>query len=204
MLKASHRRDLDAFHINIGMVFSRFGISPNAWTLLSLIPAIAGLCFMVWGWLAAGLVAFFISAFIDIIDGNVARVTKSVSSFGAFMDGVIDRYVELLLYLGIFAYVGSGSYLFFPNGMWIVLLAFSAIMPSFITSYADHRKVICDDETLRNMGGIMERFERLAFIYLGMLAEIWMDGSLMISVILVVILSNVTAIQRISKVVSNT
>ena len=204
MLKARFRKDLEFAHIATGMFFSRFGISPNVWTAMSILPAVAGLLLLLGGHLAYGALGFFISAFMDIIDGNVARVTKSVSSFGAFMDGVVDRYVEILLYLGILVYAGAGTFLMVPNAVWILLLSFSAMMPSFITAYADHRKVVCDQKALNDMGGILERFERLGIIYAGMLAQIWWDGALMIAVVSVVFLSNITALQRLSKVVANT
>jgi len=203
MLKAKHRRDLDGVHIRVGMLFSKFGISANAWTVLSIAPALVGLLFLAKGMLLPGLAAFFVSAFIDIIDGNVARVTKSVSSLGAFMDGVVDRYVEFLLYVGLWFYMGPVTDFLISNGLWIVFLVFSAVMPSFITAYADHRGVISDSEKLKNMGGVLERFERLGIIYLGMAVAYIYPQALVYSIITVIILSNVTAIQRLIYVVKN-
>jgi hypothetical protein len=46
---------------------SRLGLSPNGWTLLSLLPAIAGLAVLAAAHsLVAGLVLFVLSGFIDI------------------------------------------------------------------------------------------------------------------------------------------
>jgi len=67
------------------------GLSPNAWTLISLVPALAGLTALVMHQLALGLAMFALSAFIDIVDGTVARVTNQVSDKGAYIDGVVDR-----------------------------------------------------------------------------------------------------------------
>ena len=78
---------------------ARLGLSPNAWTMLSLVPALAGMVALVYGRLAWGLVLFSLSAFIDIVDGTVARVTHQSTTKGAFIDGVVDRYVEMLLYI---------------------------------------------------------------------------------------------------------
>ena len=80
------------------------GLSPNAWTMLSLVPALAGMAALMDGRLAWGLVLFALSAFLDIVDGTVARVTNQATAKGAFLDGVVDRYVELLLYLGLLFY----------------------------------------------------------------------------------------------------
>ena len=118
------------------------GISPNAWSLISLLPAIAGLFALVMHHLAIGLAMFALSAFIDIVDGTVARVTNQVTDKGAFIDGVVDRYVELMLYLGLLIYVGRGEFLGLPNEAWIVLLIFGGLMTSFVRAYADHRGIV--------------------------------------------------------------
>ena len=202
MLKAKYRKNLDGLHIRIGLLFSKIGISPNAWTILSLVPALAGLYLLFYGNLFLGLVFFVISAFIDIIDGNVARVTKSVSNLGAFMDGVIDRYVEFALYIGLWFFLLNAQPIIFPMGFWIILLLFGSMMPSFVSAYADHRNVVTNDEQLKNMGGLMERFERLSLIYLGMLLGLINPLILNYFIILTSLLTNITAIQRIFSIVS--
>ena len=47
-----------------------------------------------------------------MFDGTLARATGTVSSFGAFMDSVFDRWGEAIVYLGIAwgaVLAGSGS-----------------------------------------------------------------------------------------------
>jgi len=39
-----------------------------------------------------------------MVDGRVARVTNTVSHFGAFFDSVVDRYSDLALYFGLLVY----------------------------------------------------------------------------------------------------
>ncbi|MBU0762922.1 MAG: CDP-alcohol phosphatidyltransferase family protein [Candidatus Altiarchaeota archaeon] len=203
MLKAKYRESFDFAHIRIGMFFSKFGLTPNGWTILSLLPAFIGLVFLYKQMLLWGLVFFVASAFIDIVDGNVARVTKSVSNLGAFIDGVIDRYVEFALYIGLWFYLRNGPEVILPVGFWMIFLIFGSLMPSFITAYADHRKVISDEEKLRNIGGFVERFERLALLYIGMFLGIYSVIYLVYAVILVGLLSNLTALHRIFEVVRN-
>ena len=203
MLKSSYRDNLKWVHVRIGLFFSRFGLTPNMWTLLSLIPAVAGFICLIYDRLALALMSFVVSAFIDIIDGNVARVTKSVSNLGAFADGVMDRYVEFALYLGLYFYLVPVEEVLAPHSFWILLLTFSALMPSFITAYADHRNVVKDDNILKNMGGLVERFERLSILYTGMFLGLFNPLYLVYSIILVVLLSNATAFWRIFKVVEN-
>ncbi len=203
MLKSEFRENLKHVHIRGGVLFSKAKISPNSWTIISLLPAVAGLLFLIQGQLAPALVAFVLSGFIDIIDGNVARVTKSVSNLGAFMDGVIDRYVEFALCLGLWFYLRNTPEILMPTGFWMILLVFGAMMPSFVTAYTDHKNVINDPEKLKNMGGLVERFERLIILYTGMLLGLINTNFLNYAVILAVLLTNLTAIQRIIHVVRN-
>ena len=197
MLKAFFSERTRSLDVRIGILFSKIGISPNSWTALSLIPAVLGFISLYHHNLGLGLVFFIMSGFIDIIDGNVARVTKSVSNLGAFLDGVVDRYVEFSLYLGIWFYIDSQPAVLLPNGLWMMFLVFGAIMPSFITAYADHRSVVVDPQRLRRMGGLIERFERLLILYLGMLLGLFNPIWLTYTIILVALLSHLTAIQRI-------
>ncbi len=173
------------------------GLSPNAWTLLSLVPALAGLAALIMHQLALGLVLFALSAFIDIVDGTVARVTHQATDRGAFIDGVVDRYVEVMLYLGLLLYVGRGEFLSLPNEAWFMVLIFGALMTSFVRAYADHRGIVKDPDDLKRMGGLLERLERLMLLYAGMLLGIFNTEWLMAVVALTAVLANATALQRI-------
>ena len=173
------------------------GLSPNAWTLISLVPALAGLAALVMHQLALGLAMFALSAFIDIVDGTVARVTNQVSDKGAYIDGVVDRYVELMLYLGLLIYIGRGEFLGLPNEAWIVLLIFGGLMTSFVRAYADHRGIVKDPGELKRMGGLLERLERLMLLYFGMLLGLFDIQWLMAVIALTALLANATALQRI-------
>jgi phosphatidylglycerophosphate synthase len=173
------------------------GLSPNAWTLISLVPALAGLAALVMHQLALGLAMFALSAFIDIVDGTVARVTNQVSDKGAYIDGVVDRYVELMLYLGLLIYVGRGEFLGLPNEAWIVILVFGGLMTSFVRAYADHRGIVKDPGELKRMGGLLERLERLMLLYFGMLLGLFDIQWLMAVIALTALLANATALQRI-------
>ena len=173
------------------------GLSPNAWTLISLVPALAGLTALVMHQLALGLAMFALSAFIDIVDGTVARVTNQVSDKGAYIDGVVDRYVELMLYLGLLIYIGRGEFFGLPNEVWIVLLIFGGLMTSFVRAYADHRGIVKDPGELKRMGGLLERLERLMLLYFGMFLGLLDIQWLMAVIALTALLANATALQRI-------
>lgn len=177
---------------------ARLGLSPNAWTVLSLVPALAGMAALVYGRLAWGLVLFSLSAFIDIVDGTVARVTHQSTTKGAFIDGVVDRYVEMLLYLGLLVYVGRGEYLGLPNEVWFMLLFFGSLMTTFVRAYADHRGLVKGEAELKKMGGLLERFERLMLLYAGMFLGLFNTSWLMMVIVITAVLANATALQRIA------
>ena len=176
---------------------ARLGLSPNTWTLLSLVPALFGLAALVMHQLAYGLVLFALSAFIDIVDGTVARITNQATDRGAFIDGVVDRYVELLLYLGLLLYVGRGEFLNLPNEAWFMVLMFGALMTSFVRAYADHRGIVTDPDELKRMGGLLERLERLMLLYAGMFLGLFNTEWLMAVIDITAVLANATVLQRI-------
>lgn len=176
---------------------ARLGLSPNTWTLLSLVPALFGLAALIMHQLAYGLVLFALSAFIDIVDGSVARVTNQASDRGAFIDGVVDRYVELLLYIGLLLYVGRGEFLNLPTEAWFMVLIFGALMTSFVRAYADHRGIVTDPDELKRMGGLLERLERLMLLYAGMFLGLFNTEWMMAVIAITAALANATVLQRI-------
>jgi len=194
MLKANLRSE-KTDRLAVGL--ARLGLSPNTWTLLSLVPALLGLAALIIHQLAYGLVFFALSAFIDIVDGTVARATNQATDRGAFIDGVVDRYVELLLYLGLLLYVGRGEFLNLPNEAWFMVLIFGALMTSFVRAYADHRGIVTDPDELKRMGGLLERLERLMLLYAGMFLGLFHTEWLMAVIAITAVLANATVLQRI-------
>jgi archaetidylinositol phosphate synthase len=187
----------ERLNITLGMLFSKLGLPPNVWTLLSLLPAIAGFIALYSHHLLAGLGLFVLSGIIDAIDGAVARVTNSTSNLGAFLDGVIGEYVELMFYIGLFFYTKNMPKFIMPSSLWILLLVFGAIMPTFIKAYADHRKVVTDAEEQKKMGGVFGRTRRLVTVYAGMLLGHFNAVWLLYAIAIAAVLSNLTAVQRI-------
>ncbi|HWQ19303.1 MAG TPA: CDP-alcohol phosphatidyltransferase family protein [Methanotrichaceae archaeon] len=179
------------------MPLSRLGIHPNIWSTLALGLALAGAASLAWHSLLAGLAFFVLSGIIDMIDGAVARATKTASARGAFLDGVLDRYVEALLSLGLMIYLGPSEFLGVSMQLWILALLFGSVMTAFVRAYADHRGIVKDPELQKRMGGLLERAERLMLIYLGMVLGLHSTSWLQYVIVLVAVLSNATAVQRV-------
>lgn len=175
--------------------FARLGLHPIAWSLLSVPFAFAGMLLLGRGDLVPGLLMFLAAGAIDVIDGAVARATSTVTLLGAYIDGVLDRYVELLLILGLMLHLGDRIDL--RLSLIFSLLIFGSLMTSFVRAYADHRGLVRDQEALRRMGGLLERAERLMLLYTCIIAGLYSTDLLMVLLTITALLANLTVIQRI-------
>ncbi|MEM4389711.1 MAG: CDP-alcohol phosphatidyltransferase family protein [Candidatus Micrarchaeia archaeon] len=187
----------------LGLFFARWPLTPNQWTVLSVLPALAGFGALVYGHMAAGIVLFALSAVIDAIDGGVARMSGAVTRLGAFLDGVMDRVVEALLLFGLM-FSGLVADWMLPAQAWIALLLFAGTaMTSYVRAYAHHRKAIADERKLASMGGVLERSERLMLVFAGMVAWFAQPIYLTYALAAASLLACLTVLQRIWFVVKN-
>ncbi|MCJ7443102.1 MAG: CDP-alcohol phosphatidyltransferase family protein [Methanotrichaceae archaeon] len=178
------------------------GLDPIAWTLLAVLPAIAGFVMLYLNNLPLGLALFLMAGAFDLVDGAVARVMNKVTTFGAYIDGILDRYVEFLLYLGLMFYLGPAFFLGMNMEIWFMLLVFGALMTTFARAYADHRGLVKDQQKLKSMGGLLERGERLALMYVGMLLSIFMGQEILeLAIVVTALLANLTTLQRIASAI---
>jgi CDP-diacylglycerol--glycerol-3-phosphate 3-phosphatidyltransferase len=90
-----------------------------------------------------------------MLDGQLARQTGKTSKFGALYDSVIDRYSELVMFLGICYYLVSHD--FFTSS----LFAFIAMTGSIIVSYVRARAESLGEDC---KVGLMQRPERILTI----------------------------------------
>jgi archaetidylinositol phosphate synthase len=81
--------------------------------------------------LLIGGALLLISGFFDIVDGQVAHVTKKTSKQGAFLDSVFDKIAEVAIFLGILI-----SGLVDP---YLIFLAITLSLCRTITSYCNSR-----------------------------------------------------------------
>ncbi len=143
----------------------RIGFTPNGVTTVGMILNIGvAIIFVVGaesgnrgelsyiGW--AGALVLFAGLF-DMLDGQVARVGKMSSTFGALYDSVLDRYSELITFLGITYYLVSHHY-FLSS-----LFAFIALIGSMMVSYVRAR---AEGLGVEVKGGLMQRPERVVLI----------------------------------------
>ena len=123
---------------------------------------------------------------LDAIDGAMARLRGKPSRFGAFFDSVIDRYDELILLGGLIFY-------FYQQSQFTaVLLTYLATVGSALVSYTRAR---AEGLGLDAKVGILTRIERSIILIIGLLID-----RPIISVGIIAVLANITAIQRIVSV----
>lgn len=93
----------------VGQAFARVGITPNMATLIGLVLNIVVAIILGFGHpIIAGVLLLFASAF-DMVDGSIARATNTISKFGGFFDSTIDRYSEIVVYIGLLVWLNTTS-----------------------------------------------------------------------------------------------
>ncbi len=165
----------------IGRIFASTGLSPNFWTAVGLVLALASA--VVYGLgieygLIFGGVLLLVSGFFDMVDGQVARITGKTSQKGSYLDSMFDKIAEVAIFLGILV-----------GGYAEPYLVFLAITLSLLVSYARAKS---DAINVKLQGvGIGERAERLLVISI-----IGIIGFMEPAVIIVVVIAGITLIQR--------
>jgi archaetidylinositol phosphate synthase len=85
----------------IAEMFVNLGITPNQISVLSLVAGL--LCALLYfrQHFVIGSLLLFISALLDLVDGSVARKMNRQTDFGAVFDWITDKYVDAFVLLGI-------------------------------------------------------------------------------------------------------
>ena len=85
--------------------FRAIKFTPNGITILGFLITVVSAYLVGAGWLLAGGIVFLFAGGLDLMDGALARLTSSVSLFGALLDSVFDRLSEAALFVGLAVYV---------------------------------------------------------------------------------------------------
>ena len=159
------------------------------------------------GW-AGGLILF--AGLFDMLDGQVARLGNMKSIFGALYDSVLDRYSELIMFLGICYYLVAHHY--FLSSIFAFIALIGSMMVSYVRARAEGLGIECK-------GGLMQRPERVVTIglcamlsgifslYIGGNYKLYVPGIkfhvfetisiFTIPIIILAVLTNITAFKRL-------
>jgi CDP-diacylglycerol--glycerol-3-phosphate 3-phosphatidyltransferase len=171
------------------LFLGRLGFTPNALTIVgSLLTASVGLL-VAQGWfLAAGICLWLFSA-TDTLDGALARATERVTTFGAFLDSVCDRYAEAAVFFGlVWWYQSIGNTLG-------VALTYVALVGSLMVSYARARAEGVGLQAAEV--GWFQRPERIILLGVGLLVAAFVPAALLMVLALLAVLTTVTVLQRV-------
>lgn len=83
-----------------------------------------------------GGVLLLIASAFDMVDGAIARATKSVSKFGGFFDSTLDRYSEIVVYVGLLIWL-NGTRDDHLGAVLILIAATGALMISYARARAE-------------------------------------------------------------------
>lgn len=178
----------------LARLLASLAVTPNQVTVVGmLLTFAAGVLAGFEQLLAAGLVLAFSGTF-DILDGALARVSKRMYPYGAFLDSTTDRYSEGAVYVGVAAF-----FLYRPE-WWArlaVLGCLLALAGSFLVSYVRARAqslgFVCDS-------GLFARPERVFVTVAGLVVGTFYPPFLAAVVGLLAIATNLTVLQRINEV----
>lgn len=187
MLDGMFKSKINILWNNVGRILAKSGITPNMVTMTGLILTLLSCLFFLMSNNCFLFGIFLAITFIfDYLDGAVARVTNKCTKFGSYLDAVIDRYQEVMVYFTIGIVTDYWSYVFL------------AITGSLLISYNKARVAIDTPISNNNWPDLLERTERLTILCAALILEgIFQDKNILLyMIILVGILAHFTAIQR--------
>jgi len=173
---------------------ARHNVSPNAITTVGTVLTIAaGVVYgtghiMTAGWLMG------VTAFFDVVDGEVARRTGRSTVFGAFYDSTLDRVADGALMAGLTVFYATNV---IHHNIYMVVVCLLGMIGTFVVSYTRAR---AESLGIDAKVGVMQRPERIVLLsapqaFFGLF---WNGWVLMGIIVLLSVTAWITAVQRIA------
>jgi CDP-diacylglycerol--glycerol-3-phosphate 3-phosphatidyltransferase len=142
--------------LHVGQWFSSIGMTANMATIVGLgLNVIVAIVIAAGQPLVGGILLLVASAF-DMVDGAIARVTGSVSRFGGFLDSTLDRYSEVVVYVGLLIWLNRTG-----DDHVASLLILIATSGALLVSYA---RAKAEEIGYRASVGLVARPERIVLL----------------------------------------
>ncbi len=158
-------------------------VNPNYISFLALIVAILSGVLFYFGYVVVPSFLALINGFLDILDGEIAKIFGRKSRLGDFIDHTMDRLADISIFLGLTLSPLIPDYLGFAT----------IVVVLFVSYLGTEGQALCRK---RVYGGLVGRADRIAIIFLFGLAHPFFQNSMYYGVWLILILSIVTAVQR--------
>ena len=159
-------------HINrrisrpVASILGHTPVTPNQVSVASLAVALGAFLAFVYGQHIIAAILAQTSSIVDGVDGDLARLKKMTSAFGGYMDGILDRYSDALIVLGLTVWAANDD-----SKTLVWLTGFWALAGSFAVTYTrasmdNVRRNIFD----RGITSLASRDVRLFIVMVGALA----------------------------------
>ena len=173
---------------------ARHNVNPNAITTVgTLLTVTAGVVYgtghiMTAGWIMA------VTAFFDVVDGEVARRTGRSTVFGAFYDSTLDRVADGALMAGLTVFYATNP---IHHNIYMMVVCLVGIIGTFLVSYTRAR---AESLGIDAKVGVMQRPERIVLLSAPQaLFGLFWNGWVLIGIVtLLSVTAWITAVQRIA------
>jgi len=171
-------------------VAHKIGLTPNMITFIGIFLAfLSALAYATWHvntlYLLLATFLLLFSGFCDALDGVLARLYQEATAFGGFLDSLLDRYADAVVYAGIMI-----------GGLCDALWGLIALTGSLLVSYSRARAEAAGIKM--ESIGLAERAERIIILAIASLVALFWQPETAINtgIIVLAILSNLTVLQR--------
>ncbi len=134
-------------------------------------------------WILLDIVFLCFIFLLDQLDGVIARL-QGVTKFGGFLDSTLDRYSDILIFVGII--IGEFTE---------IIIGFIVIFGAFLTSYTRAKIESLGIVSLSGVG-LLERTDRIPILIIGTIIQIWIPFAIWWTMVILAIGTHLTAIQR--------
>ncbi|MDX6611668.1 MAG: CDP-diacylglycerol---glycerol-3-phosphate 3-phosphatidyltransferase [Blastocatellia bacterium] len=136
-------------------------INPNFLTVIGVaINVGCGLLFGLGHFFWAGIILIVANLF-DMLDGQVARLSGRVTTFGGFLDSSLDRLSDMVVFIGLMVFYARNTQY---HSTLNVFLTGAALMGSVMVSYASAR---AESLIAKCDVGFLRRPERVVLLIIG-------------------------------------
>ena len=124
------------YMLHVGQWLARTGLTANMATLLGFLLNAGVAAVIASGHPRIGGALLLLASAFDMVDGAIARATQSVSKFGGFFDSTLDRYSEIVVYVGLLIWLNQtrDDHL---GALLLLIAATGALMISYARARAE-------------------------------------------------------------------
>ena len=165
---------------------SRGRLKPNHLTIFGLLLHLPVALLLVEAQLLWAAAILVFACLLDALDGALARSQKTTSTFGGWLDASSDRLGEIILFMGLTAYLQQAA-----ESQLVLTLAVGVLGCSLLISYlkakgeallANGSQKEISDLNERFSGGLLNYEQRVLLTILMIISQWWLAGLLILFV----------------------